>query len=289
MIFWLKDDLSSKKMVVQRAILFSGITLFVLFVFQPFGTLNSTISYKFLRLSGYGLVTFCAFLISGTLEITLSRYKLNNRLRLVVILCLQVGIAAVFNHSYYIVAITGALHLQNQLSFVLFTLAFGILPVSIMYFINRYGSIPTQPQQAIEPVNHPKNNNEPLNIFESVESPLITLTGDNKSDKLQVELSQLLFIKSADNYCELTILSDNKVSKRLLRSSLTSILKQLPCSSTFQRCHRSYAVNLALVDLSTGNAGGLQLLMKPIDVTIPVSRSYVDVIKQALLIVPKAC
>jgi DNA-binding LytR/AlgR family response regulator len=53
------------------------------------------------------------------------------------------------------------------------------------------------------------------------------------------------------------------------------------------RCHRSYAVNLALVELSTGNAGGLKLMMKPLDVTIPVSRSYVGTIKQALPLVPK--
>ena len=84
-------------------------------------------------------------------------------------------------------------------------------------------------------------------------------------------------------------MKDNKVSHKLLRCSLTRILKQLPEQTLVHRCHRSYAVNLALVELSTGNAGGLKLVMKPIGITVPVSRTYVDTIKQALLLIPEAC
>lgn len=293
MTLWLKDDLVSRKMVFQRALLFSVVTLFVLFVFQPFGTNNSTMPYKFLRLSGYGLVTFCALLLSGTLEILLTRMRLTNRLRLLVIPCLYVSILAVFNHSYFVVSIMGAWHWQNQLLFILFTIAMGAFPIGLMYLVNHLTSKNSQPRQFTPTENkgdgNSNNNNESLVSKEIVESPLITLTGDNKSDELQLALSQLLFIKSADNYCELAIWANNKVSHKLLRSSLSRILKQLPTDSLIHRCHRSYAVNLALVELSTGNAGGLQLLMKPLGVTVPVSRSYVDAIKQVLLLVPKAC
>ena len=53
-MLWLKDDLDSRKLVVYRAVMFSFITLFVLFVFQPFGTSSDTESYKFLRLLAMG-------------------------------------------------------------------------------------------------------------------------------------------------------------------------------------------------------------------------------------------
>jgi hypothetical protein len=43
------------------------------------------------------------------------------------------------------------------------------------------------------------------------------------------------------------------------------------------------------VKSSAGNAGGLQLSMKSFDVMVPVSRTYVDEIKQGLLLVPKVC
>ncbi|MBA6337678.1 LytTR family transcriptional regulator [Colwellia sp. BRX8-7] len=289
MSLWLKDDFASRKVVLQRAVLFSTVTLFVLFVFQPFGTNNHTIPFKFLRLSGYGLVTFCALLLSGALEIASTRLKINNILRLIIIPCLYIAIVSTFNHSYFVVAILGSWHWQNQLLFILYTFAIGLFPIIFMYLINRHAQKTALPRQVIETDNATNQQNENVVNSERISTQPLTLTGDNKGDKLQVALSQLLFIKSADNYCELVIIKDNNVSYQLLRSSLISILKQLPVDSTVMRCHRSYAVNLALVELSTGNAGGLKLMMKPLDVTIPVSRSYVETIKQALSLVPKAC
>ena len=85
MTFWLEDDLASKKMVIKRAALIAMLTLFILFVFQPFGTSNTTITFKFLRLSGYAIVTFCGLLLSGALEIILTRYLVSQKQRALVI------------------------------------------------------------------------------------------------------------------------------------------------------------------------------------------------------------
>lgn len=295
MKLWLKDDLASRKIVFQRALLFSSVTLFVLFVFQPFGTNNDTIPYKFLRLSGYGLVTFCALLLTGILEIGSIRLNINSRFRLMAIPCIYIGIISVFNHSYFVVAILGAWHWENQLLFFFYTCAIGLFPISFILLVNSHSKNPTSFAQVIgsksesEDESEIKNINERTANHKAVPSLLFTLTGENKGDELQVSLSEILFIKSADNYCELAIMKDNKVSHKLLRCSLTRILKQLPEQTLVHRCHRSYAVNLALVELSTGNAGGLKLVMKPIGITVPVSRTYVDTIKQALLLIPEAC
>ncbi|TWX48853.1 LytTR family DNA-binding domain-containing protein [Colwellia hornerae] len=289
MTLWLKDDLASRKVVLQRAVLFATVTLFVLFVFQPFGTNNHTIPFKFLRLSGYSLVTFCALLLSGALEIASIRLKVSNKLRLMIIPCFYIGIVSAFNHSYFVVAILGSWHWQNQLLFILYTFAIGLFPIFFIYLVNRHAQKITLPKQVIKTDNITNQQDENVVNSEHRSTQPLTLTGDNKGDKLQIALSQLLFIKSADNYCEFAIIKDNNVSHQLLRSSLTSILKQLPVDSPVTRCHRSYAVNLALVSLSTGNAGGLKLVMKPLDLTVPVSRSYVETIKQALSLVPKAC
>jgi hypothetical protein len=291
MNLWLKDDLTSRKIMIQRAVLFSTVTLFVLFVFQPFGTNNHAIPYKFLRLSGYGLVTFCALLLSGALEIVSTRLKINNKFRLIVIPCIYIGTVSVFNHSYFVVAIFGNWYWQNQFLFVLYTLAIGIFPIIFIYLINHHARKTTLVPQVIEVENTINNNKETLANIEPKPPQQLTLTGENKGDKIQVALSQILYIKSADNYCELAVYNDKIVSHQLLRSSLTSILKQLPEKSLVLRCHRSYAVNLALVETSSGNAGGLKLVMNTVGVTVnvPVSRTYVGTIKQALLLVPKAC
>jgi len=289
MKLWLEDDLTSRKTVLNRAILFSTVTLFVLFVFQPFGTNNHNIPFKFLRLSGYGLVTFCAILLSGALEIWSSYLNINNRFRLMIIPCIYIGITSVFNHSYFVVAIYGVWHWENQLLFLFYTFAMGLFPIIFIFLVNHHAKKTTLRPHAIEAENTTNIRNETLPNNEHASPKLLTLTGDNKGDNLQIALSQILFIKSADNYCELTIMKDSNISHKLLRCSLTSILKQLPEKSLVQRCHRSYAVNLALVQLSTGNAGGLKLIMKPMGITVPVSRTYVDTIKKALSLVPEAC
>ena len=43
-MLWLKDDLPSRKLIIYRAMMLSLVTLFVLFVFQPFDTINDTSS-----------------------------------------------------------------------------------------------------------------------------------------------------------------------------------------------------------------------------------------------------
>lgn len=288
MQLWLQDDLLSRKALAQRALLFSAVTLFVLFLFQPFGTDNDPMSYKYLRLSGYGLVTFCALLLAGALEIILTRLKLKNHFRWGIIPSLYIGIVAVFNHSYFVVAVLGSWHWQNQLLFVFYTLAIGLFPISFLFLVNRHAAKISEPQQWV-PVASKSDGGHVASSHKPAQPQLITLSGDNKDDNIHVTLSQILCIKSADNYCELTILDDINCSRKLLRCSLTNLLKQLPNNAQVYRCHRSYGVNVMLVSTWQGNAGGLQLSMQAGDVLVPVSRTYVDVIKQALLLVPKAC
>ena len=43
-MLWLKANLPSRKLIVYRAMMLSLVTLFVLFVFQPFDTINDTSS-----------------------------------------------------------------------------------------------------------------------------------------------------------------------------------------------------------------------------------------------------
>lgn len=282
MQLWLQDDLLSRKVLLQRALVFSAVTLFVLFLFQPFGTHNDPMSYKFLRLSGYSLVTFCALLLSGALEIGLTRLKVRRPFRSLLIPSLYIGTVAVFNHSYFVVAILGSWHWQNQLLFVFYTLAIGLFPMCFMFLVHRH-SVTISPPQPIDLVVPQTDGNHTTQV-----KPII-LRGDNKDDNVYLALSQLLFIKSADNYCELALVDGVSCSRTLLRCSLTNLLKQLPKDAQMYRCHRSYAVNLLLVDSWQGNAAGLQLSMGSGDVVVPVSRSYVEVIKQALSLVPKAC
>ncbi|MEM5533236.1 MULTISPECIES: LytTR family DNA-binding domain-containing protein [Pseudoalteromonas] len=278
-MLWLKDDLDSRKLVVYRAVMFSFIALFVLFVFQPFGTSSDTESYKFLRLFGYGIVTFCALLLSGFIEIVLLKFKLSKLSRLIIIPITYILITALFNHGYFVVAVLGSWHWQNQLLFVGYIFCIGVFPLIFLLVVNRH----------VIDLTKPSTVSVDQEQLREVELKTITLKGDNKNDEINTAHHHILFIKSSDNYCEITILEGASTSRKLLRVSLSSLLKQLPENTIILRCHRSYAVNLQNIQHYSGNAGGLQLSLHTIDIKIPVSRSYVKVIKDALSLIPKTC
>ncbi|NRA60958.1 MAG: LytTR family transcriptional regulator [Psychrobium sp.] len=284
MLLLQEDNLASRQIVMQRAVLFSVVTVLVLVLFQPFGTYNDAISYKFLRLSGYGLATFCALLFAGMLEITLLRVTIAQCWRRVLIPIIYLICIAVANHSYFVVAVLGSWLWQNQLLFIFYVLAIGLFPIIFMVVVNRHGDKITAQKYAAEPLK----NNDVLSVGAS-QSLAVVLTGDNKNDQLTVTMSDLLFIKSADNYCELVIVDTGEITYKLLRSSLINVLTQLPKNTSIHRCHRSYAVNLLLVQASNGNAAGLQLSFKSTDITVPVSRSHVSAIKEALSFIPSSC
>ncbi|TMP71630.1 DNA-binding protein [Pseudoalteromonas sp. S1609] len=278
-MLWLKDDLESKRLVLYRAVMFSFITLFVLFIFQPFGTSNDSEPYKLLRLSGYGLVTFCALLLSGAIEIASLNINLKHNSRSVIVPFIYLFITAIFNHGYFVVAVLGAWHWQNQLLFVGYIFCIGVFPLIFLLLVNRHVKKLTPPPTA-------NKNQVPLN---EATTEIVTLKGENKNEELKVSHPHILFIKSADNYCEITIFDGDNTKQSLIRSSLMALLKQLPQNTPIVKCHRSYAVNLQTVKHHSGNAGGLQLEIFKSDLTIPVSRTYVKTIKDALLLTPKPC
>ncbi|MEL0632787.1 LytTR family DNA-binding domain-containing protein [Pseudoalteromonas carrageenovora] len=259
--------------------MFSFITLFVLFIFQPFGTSNDNEPYKLLRLSGYGLVTFCALLLSGVIEIALLKIKLKSLSRLIIIPFIYLLITGLFNHGYFVVAVLGAWHWQNQLLFVGYIFCIGVFPLIFLLLVNRH-------LKNLIPSSAANTNQTRL---EEIALEVISLKGENKNDEVKVAHHHILFIKSADNYCEITIFDGDKIAQSLLRTSLTGLLKQLPHSTSVVKCHRSYAVNLLSVKHYSGNAGGLQLSLNESNITIPVSRTYVKTIKDALLLAPKTC
>jgi DNA-binding LytR/AlgR family response regulator len=101
----------------------------------------------------------------------------------------------------------------------------------------------------------------------------ITLTGDNQNESLTVPVQQIRYISSADNYIKVYYVEDDKLTSKVLRSTLKkaeSIASKYP---QLFRCHRTYLVNLGAVDHVSGNAQGYKLHLKNTPDLIPVSRS----------------
>jgi len=281
----LNTTLTDRLTLQRRALVCSICTTLVLFIFQPFGTYESELSFKYLRLAGYGFVTFFAVFVAGMIEIELSKHQHRIRFYSLLIISLYMVIIALFNHSYFVVAISERWYWLNQLMFLVYVTAIAIFPVTIIYLLEITGAKSLSDQQAAQ--NTPSST--PLNATETkTQAVQAQIVGENKSDVLTLSLIDIVFIKSADNYCEIVARDGGSISTHLLRISLSKVLAQLPENNIIVRCHRSYGVNLSLVVNWQGNANGLKLEMKHSDTAVPVSRAYVDVIKRALSVTPKS-
>lgn len=115
---------------------------------------------------------------------------------------------------------------------------------------------------------------EPLPITQSQAEKLLTLYAENQNEWMKIRPSDLIYLESADNYVNIFYKEKNQIQKKLLRSTLLKIDKQIE-QHYIQRCHRSYMLNLKQIKYVNGNSRGLQLQLLDLDKVIPVSRKYV--------------
>jgi len=106
-----------------------------------------------------------------------------------------------------------------------------------------------------------------------------------KEQVLEVSTDDFFYAKAMQNYVELVYRDGQSVERHLLRSTFAGIYDLIQAKSGFiLQCHRSYLVNLAQVEKIEGNAQGLKLsLIDVADESIPVSRKYIQSVKQVLL------
>lgn len=100
---------------------------------------------------------------------------------------------------------------------------------------------------------------------------------------LWLNLKNVIYIKSDDNYVDIVSLNDNRgLSTEILRTTLESIVKQLGRNTEFVRVHRSSIVNLRYVkDLAENNM--LLLGDEEFELKISVSKTYIAELKRILL------
>ncbi len=107
-----------------------------------------------------------------------------------------------------------------------------------------------------------------------IKNPEVTvkLKSNDESEDVELTISDILFLKGAHNYVEVYFLSDQRVKRILLRSTLKSLFKDLEHLEVFIFCHRSYIVNIQQVTTINGNSRGYKILLKNYGDFIPVSR-----------------
>ncbi len=121
---------------------------------------------------------------------------------------------------------------------------------------------------------HTAQKGENIDTLLNASNHLVNILDENSELHIAIDLDQLLYIKSADNYVAVYFIKDGKVRKELVRTTLKRLETELD-EFPIRRCHRSYMVNINKISVSMKSNQGLSLALKDYpDETIPVSKNY---------------
>ncbi len=116
-------------------------------------------------------------------------------------------------------------------------------------------------------------------IINSVET--ITLTGST-SETVTLPVSSLLYVEAVGNYVKVYQWREEHLHSDMLRATTKQLEQTLRPYRNITRCHRAFLVNILQVERIAYNAGSMQLIMKNCHDAIPVSRSNMSQIKEAI-------
>jgi DNA-binding LytR/AlgR family response regulator len=257
----------------------AAIGLFVsvfLLVFQPFGSGRYVLEGRAWVIWGYGAVTFLVLAVNRLVVPAVlpglfneARWTVVKDLGLQFWNILTIGAA---NLAFASALGTEKIRLSAVLAYLSQALAVGFFPLSI-------GVVSAQMIPLKRRAESARLMNESLRTFESRESrtdagpDTVALSAEGGRETIEIRLSDLLLIKSIDNYVEIHVAEGGKVRKHILRSSLKRIEQDLEDRPFIFRCHRAFLVNVRNIHRVTGNSQGYRLNFEGIGFEVPVSRN----------------
>jgi DNA-binding LytR/AlgR family response regulator len=110
----------------------------------------------------------------------------------------------------------------------------------------------------------------------------IEFFSESRNENLNLQVADVAFIKSADNYVEIAYTEGNICKKKLIRNTLKNIEQQIRPYSNFIRCHRICIVNMHFIEKLSNNYNNHWLTIKGFNEQIPVSRQYMLKLRESL-------
>jgi hypothetical protein len=146
-----------------------------------------------------------------------------------------------------------------------------IFPIAGVFYFFRHREL----KQKIQKLNTVKTTQNLL-------STPITLSGAGEQDRITLELQQILYIESDDNYAILHYLENEGRKKHIMRSTLSALEEANYPFEFLLRIHRSFLVNAYLVESISGNVQRSKVKLRRLEDRFPVSRSYVHQVRDRL-------
>ncbi|MDP2723487.1 MAG: LytTR family DNA-binding domain-containing protein [Bacteroidales bacterium] len=256
-----------------------GIFLFVLF-FQPFWPEYLNYNNKLIFVAGLGAIVF---IVTVLVRILLPffmhpKHERNPNTGLLTLfenfLLLALSSVAFAFYLRYVGLIDISFPVMLKVVFIC------LVPPVVLGIVDKYKNLAWQQEQLRKDSHTMQKQFD--RYKEASQNKTIAFVAENNTEKLEVLVDGIVFIKSADNYVELRIKEENKFSTKLIRNTLKNIELQLQPYSFFIRCHRTSIVNTHYIKKLKLSDNNYALLLNDLDDEIPVSRQYLLKIREVI-------
>ena len=188
---------------------------------------------------------------------------------LILLLWISIGNILLVNTLFSFYKIDFYLFMQ----FLVNTIAIGIFPIAVSGLVGIYRNQSLFQKEAS--TIQPNQSTSSLSTSE-LQFP------DQNNKKFSINSELVYFLEAEENYVAVFYNDDeNGESRKLIRNTFSTIDKYLP-DHLFMRCHRSFIVNLSKISGVEGNAQGLTLKLEGTAEEIPVSRTYIQPLRERL-------
>lgn len=260
-----------------------AIVIFILAIFEPFNFRLNSLGQVWV-LAGFALLTMLVTSIAFVLlpkifkrfynpdKWTTGKSLLNNVFFLIIM-----GIGVVCYDYFIVMKQLPEYFPMGFLVDLLAALTIGIIPLSIITIITQNNALKRN-------LNSSKEINQILSErikVSPIKEDLITLNKSTK-ESISIRPEDILYMESEGNYVNVHYRQDEKVTYKQIRSTIKQMEETLQNHPMFIRCHRAFIVNINYISNAEGNAQGYQLTLSNVPLEIPVSRTYLKNIKNAL-------
>ncbi len=266
------DDLKHN----TKVIFFISIGVFVfLFLFQPLQIDALGTRDKYFLVIGLGIITFLSLSLNMLILPSLFSKILNGsawNVKKEIFWDVWILFTVSVGYFLYYKAL-GIMEFGFDMIIKLILIA--IVPISVLITFNRNRLLRTHLRSARE-------LNKKLQENKTLPDKLVHFKSDYQKDNLSIKVSMILLIRSANNYIEVFWREGQAVKNQMVRYSLIKAEEILKEYKFILKCHRSYLVNIKHIDKIEGNSQGYRLFFENVDFPAPVSKIYVERLKELI-------
>ena len=256
-----------------------GVFLFVLF-FQPFTFDGFDFNNRLLFVAGLGAIVFVIMVVIRIVIPWI--FRKNDQESKVLVL------PSYFNA--FIILVLSSIAFEFYLRYVgmvhitfFITIKVILVCLAMVLILNFYDLVDELKQQNELLIIEKRSIQRQIGKYEDdLLNKSIDFISENNSENFSVLISEVVVIKSADNYVEIIYKEGNNYKKKLIRNTLRNIELLLKPYSNFIRCHRICIVNLHYIEKLIRSNNNHWLIIKSYGEQIPVSRQYLLRLKEAL-------